>query len=151
MQSDATFNVDPDQVVACVSWRSPDNARLLQFASRLASRLNGNWYVLYVQTPSEEPAVIDARAQRRLGDTLKLANQLGAKVFAFKSQEVAKTILQFAREYRVGQVLIGGPRPMPWWRRVLRKKNIAEDLTRCARGITVTVIDAEYEKRSAQE
>lgn len=150
MQLNSTVNGAADQVMACVSSRSPNSERILRFASRLASRLNRNWYAVYVQTPPEEPGVIDQTTHRLLCDTLRLANQLGAVVFTFKSRDVAETLLRFARKYHVGQVLVGSPRPRPWWRRVLGQKSIAADLIRRGRGITVTVIDSKYEERSAQ-
>jgi two-component system, OmpR family, sensor histidine kinase KdpD len=150
-QAVASNNGAPDQIMVCLSSRGPNSARLLRFASRLAGRLNRNWYAVYVQTPSEEPTVIDAVTQRLLSDTLTLANQLGAMVFTFKGQDVADTILRFAREYRVGQIVIGRPRSLPWWRRVVGQKSVAEDLIHRSQGITVTVIDAEYEERSSQE
>src|SRR5205807_1073845 len=87
----AIANGSADQVMVCLSSRGPDSAKLLRYGSRLAGRLNRNWYAVYVQTPSEEPTVIDARTQRLLADTLTLANQLGATVFTFKGQEVADT------------------------------------------------------------
>jgi two-component system sensor histidine kinase KdpD len=137
----------PDQIMVCLSSRGPNSARLLRFASRLAGRFNRNWYAVYVQTPREEPTVIDAMTQRLLSDTLTLANQLGAMVFTFKGQDVADTILRFAREYRVGQIVIGKPRPIPWWRRVLGAKSVAEELMHRARGVTVVVVDAESGER----
>jgi two-component system sensor histidine kinase KdpD len=108
--------------------------------------LNRNWYAVYVQTPSEEPTVIDARTQRLLADTLTLANQLGATVFTFKGQDVADTILRFAREYRVGNVIIGRPRPIPWWKRMAGERSVAEQLVRRSGGVTVIVVDVEAEE-----
>ena len=133
----------PDQIMVCLSSRGPNTARLLRFASRLAGRLNRNWYAVYVQTPKEEPTVIDARTQRLVADQLTLANQLGATVFTFKGQDVADTILRFAAEYRVGQVVIGRPRPVPWWKRLIGEKSVAEELIHQARGVTVVVVDAD--------
>jgi two-component system sensor histidine kinase KdpD len=133
----------PDQIMVCLSSRGPNTARLLRFGSRLAGRLNRNWYAVYVQTPKEEPTVIDARTQRMLGDQLTLANQLGATVFTFKGQDVADTILRFAAEYRVGQVVIGRPRPVPWYKRLTGERSVAEELIHRARGVTVVVVDAE--------
>jgi two-component system sensor histidine kinase KdpD len=137
----------PDQIMVCLSSRGPNSARLLRYASRLAGRLNRNWYAVYVQTPSEEPTVIDAVTQRLLADTLTLANQLGAMVFTFKGQNVADTILRFAQEYRVGQVVIGRPRPMPWWKRVLGRRSVAGELIHRAQGVSIIVVDAESEER----
>jgi len=133
----------PDQIMVCLSSRGPNSARLLRFASRLAGRLNRNWYAVYVQTPREEPTVIDAVTQRLLSDTLTLANQLGAMVFTFKGQDVADTILRFAQEYRVGQIVIGKPRPIPWWRRMAGARSVAEELMHRARGVTLVVVDSE--------
>ncbi|MBV8779938.1 MAG: PTS sugar transporter subunit IIA [Phycisphaerae bacterium] len=139
----------PDQIMVCLSSRGPNSARLLRFASRLAGRLNRNWYAVYVQTPAEEPTVIDAQTQRLLADTLTLANQLGATVFTFKGQDIPDTILRFAEEYRVGQVVIGKPRPVSWWKRITGEKSVAEELLHRAKGVTIVVVDAESEERAA--
>ena len=133
-----------DQVMVCLSSRGPNSARLLRHGSRLAGRLNRDWYAVYVQTPREEPTVIDAATQRTLGDTLTLANRLGATVFTFKGADVPDTLLRFAKEYRVGQIVIGSPRPLPWWRRVLLgRRSVAEELILRQRNVTVIVVDAE--------
>jgi two-component system, OmpR family, sensor histidine kinase KdpD len=137
----------PDQIMVCLSSRGPNSARLLRVASRLAGRLNRNWYAVYVQTPSEEPTVIDAATQRLLLDTLKLANQLGAMVFTFKGQDVTDTILRFAREYRVGQIVIGRPRPLPFWKRMIGEKSVAEQLIQRSQGVTVVVVDADSQEQ----
>ena len=144
-------NAAPDQIMVCLSSRGPNSARLLRFASRLAGRLNRNWYAVYVQTPREEPTVIDATTQRLLSDTLTLANQLGAMVFTFKGQDVPDTILRFAREYRVGQIVIGKPRPIPWWKRPFGAKSVAEELIHRASGVTIVVADAENGERVSSE
>jgi len=135
-----------EQVMVCLSSRGPNSARLLRFASRLAGRLNRNWYAVYVQTPSEEPTRIDSTTQRLLGDTLTLANQLGATVFTFKGTDVADTILRFAREYRVGTIVIGRPRRLPRWRRLIGARSVAEQLVGRAAGATVVVVDAESDE-----
>ncbi len=141
----------PDQVMVCLSSRGPNSARLLRFASRLAGRLNRNWYAVYVQTRSEEPTAIDATTQRLLADTLTLANQLGATVFTFKGEDVVGTILQFAREYRVGHIVIGRPGRVAWWRRVLGGRSVAERLVEQAKELTVVVVDAEAEEKLASD
>ena len=54
----------PDQVMVCLSSKGPNTEKLLRYGSRLAGRLNRNWYAVYVQTPPEEPTSIDSRTQR---------------------------------------------------------------------------------------
>jgi two-component system, OmpR family, sensor histidine kinase KdpD len=131
----------PDQVMVCLSSRGPNSAALLRYGSRLAGRLNRNWYAVYVQTPREEPTTIDAATQRQLSDTLTLAKQLGAQVFPYKGEDVAETILHFAREYRVGHIVIGKPGGAPAWKRWLGRRTIVEQLIGKAHGITLVVVD----------
>jgi two-component system sensor histidine kinase KdpD len=136
----------PDQVMVCLSSRGPNSAALLRYGSRLAGRLNRDWYAVYIQTPREEPTVIDAATQRYLSDTLTLANLLGALVFTFKGEDIVDTILHFAREYRVGHIVVGRPGPLPAWKRWLGRKTIVERLIVKARGLTIVVVDPKAEK-----
>jgi len=130
-----------DQVMVCLSSHGPNSEKLLRYGSRLAGRLNRNWYAVYVQTPSEEATVIDAKVQRILSDTLTLAKQLGALVFTYKGENIADTILRFAREYRVGHIVVGKSGSKPFWKKIGRNKAVVEDLIAEAKGVTVIVID----------
>lgn len=146
----------PDQVMVCLSSRGPNSEALLRYASRLAGRLNRDWYAVYVQTSSEKPAVIDAATQRVLSNTLALAQQLGATVFTYKGDDVVKTILQFAREYRVGHIVVGAPgKRKPLWARLLGRQSLIEQLVSESRGETVVVLDTrevpELHGRRAEE
>jgi len=132
---------EPDQVMACLSSRGPNPEMLLRYASSLAGRLNRNWYAVYVQTPSEEPTIIDASTQRVLSSTLTLAKQLGAMVFTYKGEDVAGTILRFAREYRVSHIVLGYPGEVPFSKRLVGKKSIVDELIKKSRGITVVLTD----------
>ncbi len=131
----------PDQVVVCLSSRSPDAPSLLRYASRFAGKLNRTWYALYVQTASEDPARLDAETRRRLADTLALAHQLGAVVFTFKGEDIADTILRFAREYHVGHVVVGRPGELPWWQRLLGRRTPVERLIAGGDKLAVVVVD----------
>lgn len=131
----------PDQVMVCLSSRGPNSAALLRYGSRLAGRLNRNWYAVYVQTPREAPTTIDATTQRYLLETLTLANLLGAIVFTYKGEDIVDTILHFAREYRVGHIVIGRPGPLSLWKRLLGRKTLVERLILKASGLTVVVVD----------
>ncbi len=145
---DEEYGTAPDQVMVCLSSRGPNSAALLRYGSRLAGRLNRNWYAVYVQTPREAPTAIDATTQRFLSDTLTLANLLGAIVFTYKGEDIADTIVQFAKEYRVGHIVIGRPGRLRLWERLLGKKTLVERLILKARGHTVVVVDARAEKKA---
>jgi two-component system sensor histidine kinase KdpD len=136
----------PDQIMVCLSSRGPRSEALLRYASRLAGKLNRNWYAVYVQTPSEEPTVIDAHTQRILSGTLTLAKQLGAMVFTYKGEDIADTILRFGREYRVGTIVVGSPTLLPAWRRWMGERSTVDRLIHDARGMTVVVLDTREEE-----
>ena len=134
-----------EQIMVCLSSRGPDSERLLRYGSRLAGKLNRNWYAVYVQTPSEEARAIDARTQRLLSDTLTLAKQLGAMVFTYKGEDVVDTLLRFAAEYRVGHIVVGRSLPKPFWKRLGGNRTVVGDLLKKAQGVVVTVLDTRGE------
>ncbi len=137
---------NPDQVMVCLSSKTRNCETILRYASRIAGRLNRNWYAVYVQTLSDSPTNIDAKVQRMLSNTLALAQQLGATVFTYKGDDVVKTILQFAREYRVGHIIIGNSgRKLPFWQRIQGHQTIIERLISQCRGISVIVLDTREE------
>jgi two-component system sensor histidine kinase KdpD len=139
--SDPDTIAAPDQVMVALSSRGPNSEMLLRHASRLAGRLNRNWYAIYVQTPSEAPTVIDSHTQRVLSGTLTLAKQLGAMVFTYKGEDIVETLLRFAREYRVGTLVVGRPTPRPWWRRLRGERSAVERLIHAAPGLTIVIPD----------
>jgi len=132
----------PDQVMVCLSSRSENSEALLRYASRIAGRLNRNWYAVYVQSLSESPEMIDAGIQRRLSNTLALAQQLGATVFIYKGNDIVSTIRQFAKEYRVGHIVVGnsGER-LSLLHRLTGKRPMIKRLIEESHGITIVVPD----------
>ena len=137
---------NPDQLMVCLSSKTRNCETILRYASRIAGRLNRDWYAVYVQTLSDSPTNIDARVQRLLSNTLALAQQLGATVFTYKGDDVVKTILQFAREYRVGHIIIGNSgRKLSIWLRLQGRQTIIERLISECRGVNVIVVDTREE------
>lgn len=136
-----------DLVMVGVS-SSPENLRLLRHASRLAGRLSRDWYAVHVQT--RDPLEEEAQSERLLADALALAGQLGATVFNLKGDDVAGTLLSFAREYRVGHLVVGRPAVRPWWRRILQP-SVAEALLHQARGVSLDIVDLSELPEGANE
>jgi len=140
----------PDQIMVCLSSRGPNSDFLLRYASRFAGRLNKNWYALYVQTAAEDPLQIDIQTQNALARTLTLAKQLGAIVFTYKGEDLASTILRFAREYHVGHIIIGSPSRLPFFQRIRFKKTLSERLIQEAGGIHIVVVDTHPQRAVAE-
>jgi two-component system sensor histidine kinase KdpD len=108
------------RVMVCLSSNPPRAKALLSRASRMAGRLNTEWYAVYVETPSEAPHLIDSEAQRHLLANLDKAHELGAEVVRLESADVAGALLDFVRTHRVAHIVVGRSL-RPWWKQVLSK------------------------------
>jgi two-component system sensor histidine kinase KdpD len=128
-----------DRVMVGLSSRSPNAPALLRKTARIADRLNVPWYAVYIQTPSEDLTRIDAATQRLLSKNLELAQQLGGIPMTFRGQDVASTILSFAREYAIKIIVVGKSR-QPWYKR-LQHGSILDHLERHADGLDILIAD----------
>jgi two-component system sensor histidine kinase KdpD len=133
------------RVMVALSSNPPHALALLRRGSRMAGRLNTDWYVVYVQTSRERPDRIDAEAQRHLLANIDKARELGAEVVRLESDDPATALLDFARAHRVSDLLVGRT-DLPWWRRVVRVP-VVERLVREAEGIDLHVVSFEEEAR----
>jgi two-component system sensor histidine kinase KdpD len=106
------------RVMVCLSSNSPRSLALLRRGSRMAGRLNTDWFVVYVETPDEAPERIDAEAQRFLLANIEKAKELGAEVVRLKSDDAVDALLDFARSHAVGHLIVGRSRA-PFLQRVL--------------------------------
>jgi two-component system sensor histidine kinase KdpD len=106
------------RVMVCLASNPPRAKTLLARGSRLAGRLNTDWFVVYVETPQEAPELIDSEAQRHLLQNIDKARELGAEVVRLKSDDPAQAILDFARTHGVARLILGRSLK-PWWRQVL--------------------------------
>jgi two-component system sensor histidine kinase KdpD len=127
-----------DRVMACMSSDPPLSRVLLRKASRIAGRLNSDWYCVYVQTPEERPDRIDSSIQRRLVDNIQLAQSLGAEVVKLEGADVAVALTRFAAEHGVTLAIVGETRRSRWYR--LRNRSIVDRLLTRASGMDVLVV-----------
>jgi two-component system sensor histidine kinase KdpD len=97
---------EPERVMVAIS-PSPDVKRLIRRGSRVAGRMNTDWYVVYVETPRNAPSKISATAQRRIAENLAFARELGAEVVTLKGRDVAGELVRFAKEKNVTYVILG--------------------------------------------
>jgi two-component system sensor histidine kinase KdpD len=115
------------RVMVCMSSFPRRAAALLRRGSRLAGKLNTDWFVVYVETPGEAPNLIDAEAQRHLLANIERARELGAEVVRLKSEDAVAALLDFARSHGVGQIVLGRSRD-GWWRQVTGRTAVARVL-----------------------
>ena len=132
------------RVMVCLSSLPTRASALLRRGSRLAGRLNTDWFVVYVETPREAPHLIDAEAQRHLLANAETARELGAEVVRLTAGDPVPALLDFARSHGVGQIIVGRSRA-PWWRRLLGR-SVALRLIDEAAGFDVTVASLEEDR-----
>jgi two-component system sensor histidine kinase KdpD len=132
------------RVMVCLASNPPRAKTLLSRGSRMAGRLNTDWFVVYVETPGESPELIDAEAQRHLLANIDKARELGAEVVRLKSADPAQAILDFARTHGVANVVLGRSL-RPWWKQVLRG-SVLTRLLREADDLDLHIISFEEER-----
>jgi len=121
-----------------MSSRPPQTATLLRKASRIAGRLNSDWYCVYVQTPDERAERIDTAIQKRLVDNIQMAQSMGAEVVNLEGAKVAEAICTFAREHGVSLIIIGQSRRSCWHR--VRHGSVVDALIKNRQGLEVQVV-----------
>ncbi|GAC1401312.1 MAG: KdpD-like non-kinase potassium sensor [Pyrinomonadaceae bacterium] len=105
--------VIPEKVMVCMA--SYGSAKkLLRTGSRIAGRLAGDWYAVYVETPHEEPGRIKPEIYAALQENISFAKHLGAKIIKLKSRNVADALIQFARQEGVTHVIFGQTSRSRW-------------------------------------
>jgi len=96
-------------IVTAISSNPENSKRLIRKSSRLVSLYNSKWYVVYVQTDKEKPEQIDSKNQRLLINNFKLATELGAEVAEINSNNIAGSIVEFAKTKEASLIVIGKP------------------------------------------
>jgi two-component system sensor histidine kinase KdpD len=131
-----------ERVMVCLSSRPPPHGvKLLRQGSRLAGRLNTDWFVVHVQNKGEAPERIDAAVQRYLLDDEQRARDLGAEVVRLRAEKFVPALLDFARTHGVRHIVVGHSQ-QAWWRRVLGQSRV-QQLVRRAAGFDLHIISLE--------
>jgi two-component system, OmpR family, sensor histidine kinase KdpD len=120
---------------------SPFSAKLIRAAKRMSDRLQAEWVTVFVETPAYAEAAAGVRA--RVLSSLRLAEQLGAEVVTLKGNNVAESLLQYARSRNVSKIVLG-KQAGPLWRRLWRG-SVLDDLIGSSGDIGVIAVSGEAE------
>jgi two-component system, OmpR family, sensor histidine kinase KdpD len=131
-----------ERVMVCLPTRPPPNgAMLLRQGSRLAGRLNTDWFVVHIETKEEANHRIDATMQRYLLDDEQRARDLGAEVVRLRSENPVDALLEFAGDHGVRHIVVGRSHK-PWWRRLLGQSPVFKLVTE-ADGFDLHIVSLE--------
>jgi len=134
-----------ERFLACISSNEITARVIIRKTARFASYYNANWYVLYVQTPSENVENIGLEAQRHLINNFQLATELGGKVIKIENKNIVNTIAQVAEENQITTVCVGVPHFKLWkiWQFILRGNTFYDLLRKFEKSDTDVIILSE--------
>ena len=121
-----------ERFLACISSNHENARMIIRKTARLASYYNSKWYVLYVQTSSENANRIKLSVQRHLINNFKMATELGAEVIQLKSNNIPGSIVKVAEEKQISTICIGLPH-FRLWQFVLRTNSFGQLIRKLAK------------------
>ena len=132
-----------DKLLVCVG-PSPTTARVIRTAKRMATALDAPWLAVSVDLTGD---AADSPTKQQISQHFRLAEQLGAETVTIPGQDLAETLLDYARSRNVTKLFIGKSN-LPIWRRLLFG-SVVDSLLEKSGEIDVYVIHRDEEK-SAQ-
>ncbi|QTX32467.1 DUF4118 domain-containing protein [Aminithiophilus ramosus] len=105
----------PERILVCLG-PSPFGERLLREGLRMARASGGELWALHVEPPLPRQGEADRLSME---GNLRLAEELGARLFVRPGDDVAAVAADFARRHGVTRILAGKPL-LPRWRTLLR-------------------------------
>ncbi len=125
-----------ERILVCIN-ESPLAKSLVRAGKRMAERADLPWIAVTVVSPKHEG--LPESARRMTSEALQLAEALGAEAVTLHAEAgVADAIVGFARARNASRLLIGRPRPRPWW--VVGREAVADRLLDAARDFEVTIV-----------
>jgi len=94
-----------DRFLVCIS-PSPSAAGLIRAGKRIALDLGVEWIVAYVEPLAE----LRLEDRSRVSEMLNFAEKLGAQVVTLSGQDIAETLISYARSKNITKIIIGKPR-----------------------------------------
>jgi two-component system, OmpR family, sensor histidine kinase KdpD len=127
-----------ERLLVCVG-PSPSSARIIRTAKRMASAFAAQWMAVAVNTARAGPNA--AKAHELTARNLHLAEELGAEAHTLIGDNVAETVLDYARSRNVTKI-IAGKTAQPRLKRLFRR-TVVDELLEHSGDIDVYVITGE--------
>jgi two-component system, OmpR family, sensor histidine kinase KdpD len=124
-----------ERVLACVGG-DPSSIDVVRHAKRMADSLKAPWTAVHVETGRN--LAMSETERDRIAEALRLAERLGAEAITLPGQDVADTIVDYARDNNFTHIIIVQP-PRSRWVELLYGP-LAQALIRKAGGASVHVL-----------
>jgi two-component system sensor histidine kinase KdpD len=135
-----------ERILVCIN-ESPAAREAIRVAKRSADRARAEWIAVNVAQARME--TLPEADKDRLAGGLRLAERLGAELATLEAEhDVAEAILAYARDRNVRRIVIGRPRPRPFWAK-WASEDVATDVLRKAGPFEVTIASEPDEKPQA--
>lgn len=131
-----------ERVLVCID-AGVDADRLVRFAKRSAERRGAAWVAVTVET-ARAHALTEAEKDR-IDAAMRLAIQLGGESATLQGDDVADTVLGYAREHNCTQIVVGRARKAGWFGRVGR--SVTECLIDKAGDFTVVLVGGDEDAK----
>jgi two-component system sensor histidine kinase KdpD len=128
-----------ERVMVCVS-TYPNSLQLLRRGSRLASYMHAPFYALFVDNPDR---FLSREESLHIETCEKLCREFGGVFMRVKSQDIAGTIAEIAKKYRITQIVMGESQKSRL--KILLKGSLTHKLLRLIQRIDVHIISTNKE------
>jgi two-component system sensor histidine kinase KdpD len=135
-----------ERILVCVDERQ-GAVEVVRHAKRLADRARASWLAVHVQTGRDRALSVAERA--RVNEALRLATRLGAETATLPGDRVSDTVLAYASEQNVTQIVVGKAKRPLWFTAVFG--SVVGDLINHSESIAVHVVPEEISSAKRQK
>lgn len=122
---------------------SETSENLLRTTHRMAISFNAEWYAVYVESP--QLIKMNEASQNQLNSNIRLAEELGAKVYSLSGYNIADKIINFANQKNISLIIAGLSRRSKL--EELMKGSIINELVKKSGPINILVLGSEEPKK----
>ncbi|HVI52877.1 MAG TPA: sensor histidine kinase KdpD [Candidatus Sulfotelmatobacter sp.] len=125
-----------DRLMVCID-PGADSEKLVRVGKRAAERRGAAWIAVTVETTNS--ALLTEEQKDRVASAMRLAGQLGGETVTLQGEEVVDSLLAFAKDRNVTQLVVGRPRRKSGWSR----RTVTDSLIAQAGEVAVLVVGGE--------
>jgi two-component system sensor histidine kinase KdpD len=130
-----------ERLLVCVSG-SPYSEKLIRATCRLAEELKGQWFTVYIETPTDSHHVRENR--EHIWRDLRLAESLGGQVASVTATDITDAVIDYATRHNITKIVMGKPTRRRW-RKILQTP-IVDRIIRRSGAIDVVIVSFEPDK-----